>query len=113
MFAWSGSRSSKSWARWSRPGIRAGRCRFSAAGARLAAGLKEEGWQAIKLRLHHPTLNEDVATVERVRDAIGDVMTIMVDANQAQSSGNWQPGILWDYRRALETARELQRLGCY
>jgi L-alanine-DL-glutamate epimerase-like enolase superfamily enzyme len=40
-------------------------------------------------------------------------MTLMVDANQAQSSGNWQPGVRWDYRRALETARELQNLGCY
>jgi L-alanine-DL-glutamate epimerase-like enolase superfamily enzyme len=40
-------------------------------------------------------------------------MEIMVDANQAQSSGNWQPGILWDFRRALETAKELDRLGCY
>jgi len=37
----------------------------------------------------------------------------MVDANQAQSSGNWQPGIHWDYRRALETAIELDQLGCY
>jgi len=48
-----------------------------------------------------------------VRQAVGDGMTIMVDANQAQSSGNWQPGVRWDYRRALETARELQDLGCY
>jgi len=38
---------------------------------------------------------------------------ITVDANQAQSGGNWQPGVLWDYRRALETARELERMGCY
>jgi L-alanine-DL-glutamate epimerase-like enolase superfamily enzyme len=81
--------------------------------ARLAAALREEGWQAIKLRLHHETLREDIATVERVREAVGDGMTIMVDGNQAQSSGNWQPGVLWDYRRALETARELEALGCY
>jgi L-alanine-DL-glutamate epimerase-like enolase superfamily enzyme len=81
--------------------------------ARLAAGLKAEGWQAIKLRLHHETMREDLATVERVRDAAGAGMTILVDANQAQSSGNWQPGVLWDYRRAVETARELQQMRCY
>lgn len=80
--------------------------------ADLAARLVEEGWQAIKLRIHHETMAEDVETVSRVRAAVGDRMEIMVDANQAQSTGTWQPGILWDYRRAVETARELQNLGC-
>lgn len=70
--------------------------------AELAAQLVEDGWQAIKLRIHHASMRDDIAIVE-----------IMVDANQAQSSGNWQPGLHWDYRRALETARELERLGCY
>jgi L-alanine-DL-glutamate epimerase-like enolase superfamily enzyme len=81
--------------------------------ATLAAQLSKEGWQAIKLRLHHETLREDLRTVERVKDATGGRMTIMVDANQAQSSGNWQPGVLWDFKRAAETARELERLGVY
>ncbi len=80
--------------------------------AELALQLKAEGWQAIKLRIHHPTMAEDIRTVQAVRNAVGDGMAILVDANQAQSSGNWQPGILWDYRRAVETARELQALGC-
>ncbi len=81
--------------------------------ARMAASLAHEGWQAIKLRLHYPTLREDIRLVETVRKAVGDGMTIMVDANQAQSSGDWQPGVRWDFRRAVETARELQRLNCY
>jgi L-alanine-DL-glutamate epimerase-like enolase superfamily enzyme len=81
--------------------------------ADLATRLADEGWQAIKLRLHFQTMKEDIELVEKVRQAVGDRLTIMVDANQAQSSGNWQPGLLWDYRRAVETARELQRLGCY
>jgi len=81
--------------------------------ADLAIRLADEGWQAMKLRLHHPTLREDVRTVELVRKAVGDRMNIMVDANQAQSEGTWQPGILWDFRRALETARALDQLGCY
>ncbi|NIR37798.1 MAG: mandelate racemase/muconate lactonizing enzyme family protein, partial [Actinobacteria bacterium] len=48
----------------------------------------------------------------RVREAVGDGTDLLVDANQAQSSADWQPGVLWDYRRALDTARELERLGC-
>lgn len=81
--------------------------------AALATQLADEGWQAIKLRLHHPTFREDIRTMELVRDAVGDRMTIMVDGNQAQSSGHWQPGVRWDYRRALETAKALDQLGCY
>jgi D-galactarolactone cycloisomerase len=67
----------------------------------------------IKLRLHHDTMHDDLRTVELVKKATGERMTILTDANQAQSSGNWQPGILWDFRRALETARELERLGVF
>lgn len=81
--------------------------------ARLAAQLADDGWKAIKLRLHHQEMREDLRTVEAVRAATRGRMTITVDANQAQSSGNWQPGVLWDYRRALDTARELEKMGVY
>ena len=80
--------------------------------AKQAAELKHAGWQALKVRLHHQTMLEDIRTVEAVRQAAGDDMAIMVDANQAQSAGSWQPGVRWDFRRAVETARELQTLGC-
>ena len=79
---------------------------------RMALQLKSQGWKAIKLRAHYPTLREDVQLVEAVRKAVGDDMEIMVDANQAQAFGAWQPGVMWDFRRALETARELERLNC-
>jgi L-alanine-DL-glutamate epimerase-like enolase superfamily enzyme len=81
--------------------------------AHLASELAAAGWKAIKLRLHHESMREDIRTVELVRKAVGDRMEIMTDANQAQSSGNWQPGVLWTFERAVATARELQRLGCY
>jgi L-alanine-DL-glutamate epimerase-like enolase superfamily enzyme len=80
--------------------------------AEMAARLLPEGWKAIKLRIHAPTMKEDLQQVEAVRAKVGDRMEIMVDANQAQSPADWQPGPLWDFRRALETARELQRLNC-
>jgi L-alanine-DL-glutamate epimerase-like enolase superfamily enzyme len=81
--------------------------------AEMAASLADQGWRAIKLRLHHPTMKEDLRTVELVRKSVAERMTIMVDANQAQSEANWQPGVLWDFRRALETARELEKLDVY
>jgi len=77
---------------------------------RMAVALKAQGWKAIKLRLHFATLREDIRLVEAVRKAVGEEMEIMTDANQAQSAGTWQPGVLWDFRRAVDTARELQRL---
>jgi len=79
---------------------------------RMAVELQSQGWKAIKLRAHYATLKQDVALVEAVRKAVGNGMEIMVDANQAQSSGSWQPGVMWDFPRALETAREFERLKC-
>jgi L-alanine-DL-glutamate epimerase-like enolase superfamily enzyme len=80
--------------------------------AEMAQRLAGEGWKAIKLRLHYDTMKEDLRLVEAVRKAAGDRLEILTDANQAQSGGNWQPGVLWDFRRAVETARELQRMRC-
>jgi L-alanine-DL-glutamate epimerase-like enolase superfamily enzyme len=79
----------------------------------MAVQLKAEGWTAIKLRLHYQTLREDINLVAAVRKAVGDSMEIMTDANQAQSATGWQPGVVWDFRRALETARELEKLNVY
>ena len=79
--------------------------------AEMASRLKSEGWRAIKLRIHHDTITEDIETVQGVRESVGADVTITVDANQAQSATDWQPGIRWDYQRALQTARELEALG--
>ncbi len=77
-----------------------------------ALSLLEQGYRAIKLRLHAPTITEDIAQVEAVRLAVGDRMEIMVDANQAQEPGT--PGsendLVWSYDRALATCRELAPL---
>lgn len=81
--------------------------------AETAAKLQAQGWQGIKIRLHHLDMKEDIRTIELVRDAVGDDFTIMTDANQAQSSGIWQPGVQWDFSRALDTARALKDLGVY
>lgn len=90
--------------------VRSGAQRADDARARQA-----EGWTAIKLRLHDWTIQEDVAQVEAVRRAMGPDFTILVDANQAQQPGTPQldEGPVWTYERAVQTARELQRLGVF
>jgi len=81
--------------------------------ADMALRLQGEGWQGMKIRLHHETMKEDIRTIELVRAAVGSDFTIMTDANQAQSSGIWQPGVQWDFTRALDTARALKQLGVF
>ena len=80
-----------------------------------AAARRAEGWRAMKLRLHDWTIAADVAQVAEVRKAVGDDFVLLTDANQAQQPGTPQPeeGPVWSYERALQTARELQRLGVF
>ena len=75
----------------------------------LASSLKQQGWKAIKLRLHHERIEDDIRTVELVRQAVGDSMEIMVDANQAESFQERPLGVQWDFQRALDTAKELEK----
>ena len=77
--------------------------------------VRDEGWRAVKLRIHDWSMKQDIAQIEAVRLAIGEDFTLMVDANQAQQPGTLQPeqGPVWRYERALQTALELQRLGVY
>ncbi len=69
-----------------------------------------EGFKAVKLRLHNTEIDEDISLVQSAREAIGDKMDILVDANQALKFPTSLPHPHWDYKRALETARELEKL---
>lgn len=75
----------------------------------------EQGYRAAKLRLHAWTMKEDLAQVEAARAAVGADFTILVDANQAQQPGTPHPapGPVWSEQRAIQTARELERLGVF
>ena len=73
--------------------------------------LQDEGYRAVKLRIHNDTLAEDLAQVKAVRKAVGDGMAIMVDANQADVSDAPLPGPHWTYHRARETAQALAEYG--
>lgn len=71
----------------------------------------EQGYRAVKLRLSADTVAEDMALVAACRDAVGNKMDIMVDANQAgKGPGSNAPGVHWDLARATETARRLGEL---
>ena len=80
--------------------------------ASRCVALRNAGVRAVKLRLHSSDWRVDLPVIEAVREAVGDDMEIMVDANQG-----WRmPGDLtarWDVATAVAFARELERLGVY
>jgi L-alanine-DL-glutamate epimerase-like enolase superfamily enzyme len=78
-----------------------------AALARHYAGL---GFRAMKLRFHHERIEDDLEALDAVRTAVPH-LAVMVDANQATCLPAPEPGVVWDYRRALRTASELEKRG--
>jgi D-galactarolactone cycloisomerase len=79
---------------------------------RRCRALQDHGVKAVKLRLHSSDWRLDLPVIEALREAMGDGLAIMVDANQG-----WRmPGDLatrWDVSTAVAFARELERLGVY
>lgn len=73
--------------------------------------LKEEGFTALKVRIHAEKIDEDIALVENVRNIVGNEFHIICDANQATTWPSIKPGIRWDYARAVRTANKLEELG--
>ena len=78
--------------------------------ARTAVEFKKSGIKAIKLRLHRPRPEDDLEVVRAVREAVGDDMTITVDANQNNVSITYN---YWSRRTAFKVARELDMLDVY
>lgn len=65
-----------------------------------------QGFRAMKLRAHRLDPKDDLKVIQAVREAVGDEMEIMVDANQAWTT---EPPF-WSFRTALWMARELEKL---
>ena len=78
--------------------------------ARQVTELQAEGFKAVKLRLHRQDPWEDLEAVEAAREAAGDTLMLLVDANQNNASEGYR---FWDRRTALMMARELEALGVY
>jgi L-alanine-DL-glutamate epimerase-like enolase superfamily enzyme len=83
--------------------------------ADTALRLKSAGWKAIKLKSHYATMKEDVAQIEAVRKACGPDFIIATDANKAGFNVSFQGtrGVPWTFKRALDTAKEFERLDVY
>lgn len=64
------------------------------------------GFRAIKIRAHHDKMEDDLAIIRAIREKVPRKMRIMVDANQAAPTA----GPVWSYERALNTAKELEKL---
>lgn len=86
--------------------VKDGAARAKEVEARLA-----EGFDAVKLRVHAATLEEDLAQLRETRKAVGDQVVLGVDANQA-----WRVAVVadaprWDLPRARAFCDEAAKLG--
>ncbi len=73
--------------------------------------LKEMGFKAVKLRVKSMDSKDDIRIVEAVRNAVGDEMDIMVDANQGWPIHGFADYPRWSLKRAMETARAYEDFG--
>ena len=80
--------------------------------ARRAVELHDAGVRALKIRFHGADWRDDVAVVRAVRDAVGEAMEIMVDANQGwRMPGDVSPP--WDLATAAACTAELEPLAVH
>jgi L-alanine-DL-glutamate epimerase-like enolase superfamily enzyme len=68
----------------------------------IAERAAEQGFKGVKVKVGAPTLEEDVARIEAVRETIGPEMHLMVDANQ-----------VFSLPEALRRGRVYQEMGCF
>ncbi len=76
-----------------------------------ALKLKEAGYKALKLRIRSHDMQTDLDQVEKVREAVGDDMEIMVDANQGWPIHGFADYPRWTLKRAMDTCVALEELG--
>src|SRR5918995_1197408 len=75
--------------------------------AESALALREEGFRGLKLRIDRDGIEEGIATVAAVREAVGSAMEIMVDLNEGwRMPGDIRPAL--DLDIVLRTAEELR-----
>ena len=66
--------------------------------------LRQQGFRAVKLRVHSFDFSEDVAQIAAVRRAAGDTVELGVDANQGWRVALIDDAPLWTLQRAAEFA---------
>jgi len=77
--------------------------------AESALALRDEGFKALKIRIDRTRVEEGVAAVVAVREAVGDTMGLMVDLNQGwRMPGDLSPALQREAVRAVaERLRDL------
>ena len=79
-----------------------------------ALALREQGFRALKLRIAADRMEQGIATVASVRDAVGDSMEIMVDLNQGwRMPGDLTPALGPDSADLFNLADALAELGVF
>ena len=80
--------------------------------AETALALREEGFRALKLRIDGTQIENGLACVRAVRDAVGDTMEVAVDLNEGwRMPGDTRPPLDGDViRRLADELRELDVL---
>lgn len=86
--------------------LRSGEERAVEVAARMA-----EGFEAVKLRVHADTIEEDLAQLRTTRQRCGDEVVLGVDANQAWRVAAIAECARWDHDRALAFCRGAEELG--
>jgi L-alanine-DL-glutamate epimerase-like enolase superfamily enzyme len=86
--------------------VRSGKERAAEVEARL-----REGFRAVKLRVHDPALDQDVAQLRETRAAVGDQAVLGVDANQGWRVAVVADAPTWDPDRASAFCKEAEQLG--
>ncbi len=71
----------------------------------------EEGFEAVKLRVHAETLAEDVEQLTTTRAGVGDGVVLGVDANMAWRVAAISDAPRWDWDRAYAFCKEAEQLG--
>jgi L-alanine-DL-glutamate epimerase-like enolase superfamily enzyme len=89
-----------------------GSAREPSAMAELAERCLGRGFGALKVRFSDPDWRADLRRIEAIRAAVGDRLTLMVDANQAWRMP-WDTREPWQLKDALEVARALEGLDVY
>ncbi len=80
--------------------------------AESALALREEGFRALKIRIDRTRVDDGLAAVSAVREAVGDSMEIMVDLNQGwRMAGDVSAALpLDEVRRLADRLRDLRVL---
>ena len=74
--------------------------------------IRQQGFDAVKLRLGASDWRDDVARLEAAREAVGDTVTLLADANQSWRMP-WDTSPPWTLKEALTMARALEELDVY